>query len=175
MKKKLILTLFFVTTMLVVFTGCEPASSLPEIIANVKGYNNETIALLLPQVVGHPYDYYSADSCFTVDEGITCTVVESDVEDTTFAINLDNWVASDGAIISGYVSVDVVYYASSGHISNINTNFASLYYDRTSVSYVAEVLDGDASNEAFTPRERLFVFISLIVDGETLMFNFAGL
>lgn len=110
-----------------------------------------------------------------VDEGITCTVRDTDSEDTTFDVNLNNWAASDHTLISGYMSVDIEYYSSSTVISNINMRPAMLYFDRTSVSYVSEVYDGDATTEEFTSDSDELMCISIIVDGETLLFNIVGL
>ncbi|MDT3359016.1 MAG: hypothetical protein LIR47_06695 [Spirochaetota bacterium] len=175
MKRKFLLTLLLVTSMLGVFTGCEQASSLVEIVTTVQEYNAELLQLILSQAAGHSYDYYTVGATIPVDEGITCTVRDTDSEDTTFDVNLNNWAASDHTLISGYMSVDIEYYSSSTVISNINMRPAMLYFDRTSVSYVSEVYDGDATTEEFTSDSDELMCISIIVDGETLLFNIVGL
>jgi len=167
--KKILLTLLLVISMLGIFTGCEPVSSIPEIIGPIKGYNDELVALLMPQVVGHPFDFYTADESLEVDEGIVCNVDETDIEDTTFTIALNNWVANDGTKISGHMTVNVKYYASTGNISSIETISTMFCFNRTSVNYFTEVFDGDADDEAFTSNYDTFRCISLIVDGKTLI------
>lgn len=170
--KKILLTLLLVISMLGIFTGCEPASSIPEIVTSVSGYNDEIVALLIPQVVGHPFDFYTADESLEVDEGIICNVDETDAEDTTFQITLENWIASDNTIINGSMVVNVKYYASTGNISSIETISTMFCFNRTSVNFFTEVFDGDATSESFTNDYDTFRCISLIVDGRTLINTF---
>lgn len=175
-KMKFVMVLLLVIIILGTFIGCEPLPSLPTIVTTMKGYNNEIVALILSQVEEeYSPDDFPEGTTIPLDEGITCTVDYSGAADLELILTLNNWAAGDGTEINGLMSVEIEYQASPVAISSISVSPAMLYFDRTSVSYVTEALDGDASSEAFTSEERLFVFISLIVDGKTLISNLVGL
>lgn len=104
-----------------------------------------------------------------VDVGFTCRVDYSDTDALDLEVFLDHWGAADGTTISGYLQVEIEYYATPVSISSIHTNRTTIYFDRTSASYDADVFDGDASTETFTAELNLFRCLSLIVDGKALI------
>lgn len=67
--------------------------------------------------------------------------------------------------------MDVKYYSSTGYISSIDMSSATLYFDRTSVKYVAEVFDENASTQAFNSNTELLMCATLIMDGKMLITN----
>ena len=176
MKRKLLAVLVLVSIMLGTFTGCEPMPTLSAIVSTTKGFNNEIIALIISQVEeDYSPDDFPEDLKITVDEGLTCTVEYSGLNSLELLVTLDDWVANDGTEISGTIMVDIDYYSSPISVSSISMEPAMIYFDRTSVSYVSEVLDGDATTETFTPGSSEFICISIIVDGKTLVNNIVGL
>ncbi len=171
MKKRIIQALFLLICILGMFTGCDQASSLPVIVGSVKGYNRELVTLILTGAVGRIHSSYSENESLSLDSNIVCIVDESDIEDTTLLITLSDWIADDGTAISGFLNVDVRYYSSTGNISSIKIRPATLYFNRTSAGYQAEVFDGDDSTSAFTSNSEVFMCTSLIIDGKTFIFN----
>lgn len=171
MRKTFAATLALVIMMFGLFTGCEPAPSIPSIVTTMKGYNDELIGLLLPPINGtSPLDF-PEDTVITIDDGIDCKVRYSDSGELDLLLRLNFWVAHDGTEICGILPVDIEYYSSSSSIYSFQARSAMLYFDRTSVSYRADVTDGDETTEAFTPDTDYFTCTSLIVDGKTLLAN----
>lgn len=177
MKNKLVLTLALVI-MLAAFTGCEPEPSLPELtigerVSVAKGYNNEIFTLMVSILEDtSPADFADGDP-ITVDEGITCTVTSADgVDEINLFMSFDEWVAADGTEISGTLILDVEYYTSPVSLNIIRTGVpASLYFDRSSVSYVASFNDDDSVDTAFDSDLEYFFCTALIDDGEILLLN----
>ena len=170
MEKKFVLALLVLTCMVGIFTGCEQEPTLVQRVGSIQAYNEELVDLILQQVVGRAHGSYAENESILLDSGITCAVVESDSEDTTLQITLSDWIADDGTEISGFTIVDVMYY-DNGNISSIKMVQAALYFDRTSIGYLAEIFDGDDSTPAFTYDSEMFMCVSLIVDGKTLISN----
>ena len=164
MKKNFAFVLVLVI-MIGAFTGCELAPSIPEILTTVKGYNDEIIALVLPQVQGSAPESFTEGSFITIDDGITCSVSYSSTSELELFITLDNWVASDGTEINGIIELDFNFYDSPVYIASIETDTGIMYFNRTSVVFEAEVFDGDPATEAFTSAYETFLTISLIDDG----------
>ncbi len=170
MKMKLVVVLILVI-ILGAFTGCELAPSLPEILTTVRGYNNEIIALVIPQVEGYAPELFTEDSFITVDDGIICMVGFSSSSSLNLLISLDNWVANDGTEINGIIELDFNYYDSPVYISTIETDMAIFNFDRTSVIFQAEVFDEDPATEAFTYDYETFFSMALTVNGRPLIAN----
>ena len=168
MKRNLTLVLVIVI-MFVAFTGCELAPSLPEVFITVNGYSNEIIALVLPEVVGSAPDSFTDGSFITIDDGIIGRIDYTSATDLELLVTLDNWVASDGTEISGILELDFDYYTSPVYISRIYTDMAILNFDRTSVVFTGEIIDGDPATETFTFDHEMFIIISLINDGTNLI------
>ena len=170
MKNKFVVALSL-TILLGAFTGCELAPSIPEILTTIKGYNNEIIALSIAQVEGSAPESFSVDSLIAIDDRIVCKVDSSSESSLYLFITLDNWIASDGTVINGFIDLDFNYYDSPVYISSIETDMAIFHFDRTSVVFQAEVFDGDPTTEAFTFAHESFFSRSLLVDGKPLIAN----
>jgi hypothetical protein len=168
-KRKFLLSLLVLALVLGLFTGCEQEPSLPRIAATLKGYNDEITALIVSYASGTAPETFTKGTMDTVDEGFTCRVDYSDTDALNLKVFLDHWGAADGTKISGYLQVEIEYYATPVSISSIHTNRTTIYFDRTSASYDADVFDGDASSETFIVELDLFRCLSLIVDGKTLI------
>ena len=168
-KRKFLLSLLVLALVLGLFTGCEPVPTLPGIVNTVKEYNDEITALILLDVPASAPETLEEGAVGTVDEGFTYRIDYSDATSLELEVFLDHWGAADGIQISGYLEVDIEYYATPVSISSIHTNRTTIYFDRTSASYDADVFDGDASTETFTAELNLFRCLSLIVDGKTLI------
>jgi len=167
--KKIFTLVLVLVIMFGTFTGCELAPSISEILTTVKVYNNEIIALVLPQIEGSAPESFTKDSFIIIDDGITCRVSYSSVSEVELFITLDNWVASDGTEINGIIELDFNYYDSPVYISSIETDTGIFHFNRTSVVFEAEVFDGDPATEAFTSAYEIFFTISLVDDGITLI------
>jgi hypothetical protein len=173
MKMKLVLALALIV-LLGVFTGCEPAPTLPEILSTVKGYKDELTELVLTHVESAaPTDFTEGDS-IPVDDGITCIVDAADADELNLIMSLDNWVANDGTEITGTIAFDIEYDPSTLNLSMFRMVPAIILFERTSASFVSEAIDEDVSTEAFVPAHEYFFCTSLIVDGEILMLNIYG-
>lgn len=168
-KRKFLLSLLVLALVLGLFTGCEQEPSLPRIAATLKGYNDEITALIVSHASGTAPETFTEGTMDTVDVGFTCRVDYSDTDTLDLEVFLQHWVAANGTKISGYLRVDIEYYATPVSISSIHTNRTTIYFDRTSASYDADVFDGDASSETFIVELDLFKCLSLIVDGKTLI------
>lgn len=168
-KRKFLLSLLVLALVLGLFTGCEQEPSLPRIAATLKGYNDEITALILLDVPASAPETLEEVAVGTVDEGFTYRIDYSDATSLELEVFLDHWGAADGTKISGYLQVEIEYYATPVSISSIHTNRTTIYFDRTSASYDADVFDGDASSETFIVELDLFRCLSLIVDGKTLI------
>ncbi|SMP41486.1 hypothetical protein SAMN06298221_1022 [Sphaerochaeta associata] len=168
-KRNFLLSLLVLALVLGLFTGCEQEPSLPRIAATLKGYNDEITALIVSHVSGNAPETFTEGTMDTVDVGFTCRVDYSDTDALDLEVFLHHWTAADGTKISGYLQVEIEYYATPVSISSIHTNRTTIYFDRTSASYDADVFDGDASSETFIVELDLFRCLSLIVDGKTLI------
>lgn len=174
MKRNFVVVLAMVA-ILWVFIGCEAAPTLPESLRTVKGYNDELFALVTSYLGDTAPDSFAEDSSITIGEGLTCLVSNSSTNELNLVMALNNWEANDGTEISGTVVLDIEYYTSGNvYISIIRSAPAYLYYDRTSVSYVAESIDDDSSTVAFSAGSDMFFCASLIIDGEILVLNMFG-
>jgi hypothetical protein len=174
MKRNFVVVLALVI-MLWVFTGCEAAPTLPESLRTVKGYNDELFALVTSYLGDTAPDSFAEDSSITIGDGITCIVSSSSTNELNLVMTLNNWEAHDGTEISGTVVLDIEYYTSGMvYISIIRSTPAFLYFDRTSVSYVAESIDEDSSTAAFSAGSDMFFCASLIIDGKVLILNMLG-
>jgi hypothetical protein len=165
-KRKSLMALVLAIVMLGVCTGCESQLTIPRIVTNTKQYNNQINMLIVSRISGSAPESFPQYSVFTIEDGLTCRVDYADANELDLSVMLDNWVADDGKQISGILSLDIGYYTSPAYISTLDTNQAALYFDRTSIQYATEILDKDASTEAFTPGDQFFVCLSLIVDGK---------
>ncbi len=163
------MSLLVLALVLGLFTGCEHEPSLPRIAATLKEYNDEITALIVSHVSGNAPETFTEGTMDTVDEGFTCRVDYSDTDTLDLEVFLNHWGAADGTTISGYLQVEIEYYATPVSISSIHTARTTIYFDRTSASYDADVFDGDASTQAFTAELDLFRCLSLIVDGKTFI------
>jgi hypothetical protein len=177
MKNKLVLTLALVV-MLTAFTGCEPEPSLPELTINermtiVKRYNDEIFTLMTSILDdSSPSDFVEGDSILDDEEGLSCIVTAVDLDEINLFMSFDEWVADDGTEISGNMILDVEYYTSPESLNIIRTGIpASLYFDRSSVSYVASFLDDDSVDTTFVSDLEYFFCTSFIADGEILILN----
>jgi hypothetical protein len=174
MKRNFLLVLVLVMVFWV-FTGCEAAPSLPETLRTVKGYNDELFALVASHLGDTAPESFAEDTSITIGQGITCIVSSSSTNELNLIMTLDDWEASDGTEVSGTVVLDIEYYTSGMvYISIIRSTPAFLYFDLTSVSYVAESIDDDSSTAAFSSGSDMFFCGSLIVDGEILILNLIG-
>src|SRR5690554_4579869 len=121
MKSRLILILVLVI-MISIFTGCVPAPTLseltiPEIITMIKGHNNDILdSLLVALEDSAPSDFTEGD-LVTLDEGIICEVTSQYMTEVSLAMILDDWVATDGTEIGGYMTIEIEYHASSEETS----------------------------------------------------------
>ena len=180
MKKRYVLTLVL-AVMLAIFTGCEPEPSLPELtlpkrLAIVKEYHGEIFDLVVSNLEeSTPTDFEESDPIL-LGEGITCFVTASDLDEINLFMSLDEWVAADGTEISGTIILDIEYHTSSEVSLNIvRTGIpATLYFDSSSVSYIAELTDGDSLDPTFIPESDYFAWVSVIVDGKLLVNNPIG-
>ncbi len=180
MKNTRVLTLALII-MLATFTGCESEPSFPELtipqrMTTVKEYNQELFALIVPIVENaQPADFTEGDFV-PVDEGITCFVTYSGLDEMTLYMTLDEWVAADGTKIIGTIELEVEYYTSpevSLHIVRTDRP-AFLYFDNSSVSYLAEFLDDEGSDPAYLSDYDYYAWVSMIVDGKLLVNNPIG-
>ncbi|NLV85154.1 MAG: hypothetical protein GXY60_11360 [Spirochaetales bacterium] len=105
---------------------------------------------------------------------MTALVDYADSDELNLIMTLDRWVANDGTEINGTVVLDIEYYTSPVSISSIRIAPSMINFDRTSVSYVTELIDDDSTNVSFTPDYNFLFCASLIVDGEILILNMFG-
>lgn len=178
MKIKRVLILALVV-MVTIFTGCEPEPTLPELtipemVTIAKGYNNEIVDLMLSAIEDSAPSDFSEGDLVAVAEGITCNVTDSYLNEVRLSLILDGWVAADETEIGGYLDIEVEYYTSTEEIS-LNmiriVDPSSLYFDRSSVTYLAEFVDEDSSDQAFIADHEFFFCLSLNDDGKTLLPN----
>ena len=167
----LILALVVMTT---IFTGCEPEPSLHELITVAKGYNTEILDLMLPVFENSDPTEFAKDELVTIDDGITCRVTSYYDNELRLFMTMDGWEAADGNEVGGFMAIDIEYYAPSEEVS-INiirmNDPATLYFDRSSVIYLAEFIDYDSSDQAFVSDYDYYFCLSLNDDGKTLMPN----
>jgi hypothetical protein len=180
MKKKLVLILALIV-MLVSFSSCESEPShselnIPQRLTTVKTYNSEIFDLVASSLEDSASDRTAASDPVVLDAGITCSVTSFyDTWENLF-LTFDEWVAADGTEISGNMEITVEYYSNTREsINTVSTNDpAILYFDSTSVSYLAESIDDGSSDSEFISRSENFLLVSLIVDGKHLVNNQIG-
>lgn len=173
MKRKFVAALVL-AIVLGTFMSCENVPTLPEILTTVKGYNDEFIVLVLSLTEDVAPTEFTEGESLTFDEGMTALVDYAGSDELNLIMTLDRWVASDGTEINGTVVLDIEYYTSPVSISTIRIAPSMINFDRTSVSYVTELIDDDSTNVSFTPEYNFFFCASLIVDGEILILNMFG-
>lgn len=165
MKKKFVVVLVL-ALMIGLFTGCEIAPTIPQLLTTVRGYHEELNALVASNLEGITHTEFERGDSLPISQGVAGRINYVDSSELSLKMTLDNWVAGNGAEVSGTIYLNILY---DTNIASIRTERAYLYFDRTSVSYEAEVFDGDSATEAFTSGFSTFHCTSMIVDGKTLI------
>ncbi|AEV29136.1 hypothetical protein SpiGrapes_1323 [Sphaerochaeta pleomorpha str. Grapes] len=169
MKKKIALVMI-VVMMVLFFTGCEQQIPITEILSTVKGYSEEILAMVASEVETSLPDSFTDDTLIAIDTGISCRVSNTYTNELILDITLNNWVASDGTVISGSIEMDLVYDADSTYIYSIQS-IVLMNYDLTSVYFGEEVFDNTPETAAFTFDNATFQCLALSVDGKPLISN----
>jgi hypothetical protein len=109
-----------------------------------------------------PSDFSEGDSILEDEEGLIYIVTAVDLDEINLFMSFDGWVADDGTEISGNMILGVEYYTSPVSLNSIRTGIpASLYFDRSSVSYVASFLDDDSIDTTFATDLEYFSALRL--------------
>lgn len=169
MKKKISLVLV-VAMMVLSCTGCEQQTPIPEVLSTIQGYDEEIIAMVASEVDTSSPDSFTEDALIAIEEGISCRVSNTNTDELILNITLNNWVASDGKVISGSMQMDLQYDDTTAHISRIRTSVL-MNYDLTSAYFGEEVFDNTPESAAVTFDNASFQCIYLSVDGKPLVSN----
>jgi outer membrane lipoprotein-sorting protein len=167
MKKKAILFFVLIVT-IVFFTGCEQSVNIPEAFSEIKGYNSESITTIMNDLKTHGTTYYTEGTFGEIEDGITYYVDENYTSEIDLSVNLDNWVASDGTKLSGYIDLEIYFDNTTGAITDLDTE-NNLYYDTTITYFETKTYNESSDAGEFSIGFISYQFLTLSIDGESVM------
>ena len=173
MKKRMVfVALMSLLASAFLFVGCSNELTIPVLSTQIQGYNDEAVAKVFSVVNPHMDSLdntYSQGSILGgLPENMTVSVDEVYATSLDVDVRLRGWVAGDGTVINGDLSVTFVTTVDGCDCDYI-IDKGYLAYGRTSGEYEERITFGAVSNSFDDAIKEKINFYTLIDDGEMLI------